>query len=274
MGGCPLVLIVSLSSIPPRFSRIGPTLDSLLGQSVRPERIVLNIPASYRRFPDWDGTLPQVPQGVEIRRTGTDLGPATKVLPTARAYQGQTAEILFCDDDRIYGSDWAAGFLAARRDYPDAAIALRGLSAAGLAGTCPSRTLQPRALPRREIGDLDFQLRRLWRRLSGNPKRPERRLFRRSGYTDMFEGCSGVLVRPDWFGDDAFDIPNIAWLVDDVWLSGMLAKRGIPIWLAAGKLTPENTNAQAAAPLAGADRHKTNQDAVRFMQDTYGIWLG
>jgi len=273
------MLIVTLSSIPPRFSRIAPALNSLLAQTASIDGIYLYIPQSYRRFPDWDGTLPEVPQGVEIRRTETDLGPATKILPATRDFAGQDVDILFCDDDRAYARDWAAGFLRIKAAHPGCAIARRGLMADGLLGTRPTRQLQPRALSRRENKDIKFRLKHLWWRLTGKPGRPERRLFHRSGYIDMFEGCSGVLVRPDYFDDAAFDIPAIAWRVDDVWLSGMLAKAGIPIWLEANMLTPQNTDAQTQAPLAaevigGAGRHQVNQAAAQYLQDTYGIWLG
>lgn len=268
------MFVITLSSIPPRFAHIGPTLESLLGQSARPDRVILYIPKTYRRFPDWDRALPLVPKGVEIQRTESDLGPATKVLPAAREFRGQDTDILFGDDDRVYAPGWAARFLSAKRRHPGCAIATRGLMADGLAGTTPDRALQPRALRRHESRDYEYKLKRLWCSATGRHFRPERRLFRQSGYVDMFEGCSGVLVRPDWFDDSAFDIPASAWHVDDVWLSGMLAKNGIPIWLVANTLTPQRTAAHAHAALAGPDRHKTNQTAVRYMQSTYGIWLG
>ncbi len=277
------MLIVTLSSIPPRFAQIGPTLQSLLAQTQRAERVLLYIPERYQRFPDWDGTLPEVPDGVEIRRVDADLGPATKVLYAAREFRGQDVEILFCDDDRVYPPDWAAEFLAARRDHPGCCIAKRGLMAHLIAGTSARRDLQPRAEERPIHRDWEFRLKFLWRRLRAgvnwrSVRPPERRLFQTSGYIDMFEGCSGVLVRPEFFDDAAFDIPPVAWSVDDVWLSGMLARKGIPIWLIANTLTPENTHAQRHAPLAeavigGKTRHEANLQAVRYMQDTYGVWL-
>ena len=46
------MLIISLSSIPPRFPKIGETLGCLLNQTVKADRILLHIPQSYRRFPD------------------------------------------------------------------------------------------------------------------------------------------------------------------------------------------------------------------------------
>ena len=77
--------VITLSTIPPRFAGIGPALRSLVAQRSRPEAVELYIPRSYRRFPDWGGGLPEVPEGVRIVRVDEDLGPATKILPAARA---------------------------------------------------------------------------------------------------------------------------------------------------------------------------------------------
>ena len=272
------MLIFTLTSIPPRFSRIGPTLGSLKAQTARPDAIHLYIPASYQRFPDWNGNLPKVPEGVEIHRVADDFGPATKVLPAARAFRGRDVDILFCDDDRAYAPGWAAEFLRAKRAHPGCAIAKRGMMAHDKVGTTTRRKLQPRALHRPEWADPGFLIRRLvaGRNSAGQP---ERKLFSRSGYTDMFEGCAGVLVQPDYFDDRAFDIPQVARTVDDVWLSGMLAHKGIPIWLVANTLTPAKTGADGQAPLAqmqtgGDGRHEANIAAIRHMQEEFGVWLG
>ena len=273
------MLVATMSSIPPRFGLIGPALDSLLAQTRAPDRIELYIPESYRRFPDWDGALPQVPDGVTIVRCAADLGPATKVLYAARAYRGQDVHLLVCDDDRAYPPDLAATLLASARAHPGAAIATRGLPADRLLGQRARRKLRPRALPRDPGLDLEFHLARLWCRLRHGPGAPppRRRPFRRSGYIDAFEGCGGVLLRPDFLDDAAFDIPAVAWGVDDIWLSGMLAHRGVPVWLVANRRSPPNTGAQARAPLAeatigGVARGEANRQAVRYMQATYGIW--
>jgi len=273
------MLIVTLSSIPPRFAHIGETLNSLLAQTATIERIIVYIPEKYRRFPDWDGSLPEIPVGVEIRRVKHDLGPATKVLAAVQDFTGQDVNILFCDDDRFYGREWASKFMTAARLYHGAAIAMRGLSADQLVNSTSTRTLLPRARHRPEQTDAEFQIKRLWSWLTRAKQQPERRLFKRSGYIDMFEGCAGVLIRPEFFDDGALDIPAVAWGVDDVWLSGMLAKNRIPIWLVANQVTPRNTAAQEHSPLAGAlidgaGRHQANCDAIRHMQDTYGVWLG
>lgn len=276
------MLIISLSSIPPRFSQIGPTLQSLRAQKDPADRILLYIPRRYRRFPDWDGALPEVPEGVKIRRVDNDLGPATKVLCAAREYQGQDVDILFCDDDRFYPPDTVTRFTHLRTQHPDCAIALVGRQAETIGESSGRRDRQPRAVRRWRATDVEFQLRFLWSQIRAgrNWRRvaaPHRRVYKRSGYVDIFEGCGGVLVRPEFFDEMAYDIPPVLWTVDDVWLSGMIARKGVPIWLQANLMDPPETDADALSPLAfsvieGADRGVANRMALKYMQDHFGIW--
>ena len=269
--------VISLSTIPSRFAKLAETLECLLAQTVKPDSINLYIPECYNRFPDWDGQLPDVPKGISIRRTEKDYGPATKVLAAVQDFAGQDCDILFCDDDRAYPADWAAGFLKAREAQPDCAIAALGFHA-----NEGKRTLNPRAVRRWRITDLEFQarffMRKITSRLTGRPLiEPGRRVWKSAGYVDIFEGCGGVLVRPEFFDKAAFDIPDLARSVDDVWLSGMLAARDVPIWLAANIREPANTAAEPFDPLVtsvidGADRADANQAAIAYLQSRYGIW--
>ena len=220
-----------------------------------------------------------MPEGVEIRRCAEDLGPATKILPAARAYRGQDVPLLLCDDDRAYPPDWTRGFVRAARGRDGMCIARLGFDAAQVTGVAARAPVLPRARRRWRVTDADFQARLLWRRLRHGAAAPEpgRRVFRRSGHVDIFEGCAGALLRPDFFDDTAFDIPAVAWAVDDVWLSGMLARRDIPIWLAANTREPELTEAEPQAPLvtsvvAGNGRAAANRAAVAHLQKTFGIW--
>ena len=50
-------VIISLSTIPSRFDKIGPTLESLLAQSAKIDEIRIYIPKSYLRFPEYDGVF-------------------------------------------------------------------------------------------------------------------------------------------------------------------------------------------------------------------------
>ncbi len=275
------MLIVTLSSIPERFAKIGPVLESLAAQA-GVDRICLYIPRAYRRFPDWDGRLPAVPARVEIRRTDEDFGPATKVLPAAREFAGQDVDILFCDDDHIYAPGWAERFLALKARHPGAVIAQGGWQAGDNAGGTGIRALQPRAVRRWRITDIEFQLRYLWQDIRAGARRrdltgPPRRVFKRSGYVDVFEGYAGVLVRPGMFDAGFYEIPPVLWGVDDVWLSGMLTLRGHPIWLEGGIYDPRQAASERQAPLArsvidGADRKTANREGVLYFRERHGLW--
>ena len=258
-------------------------LDSVLAQNRPADRIILYIPTSYRRFPDWDGSLPEVPEGVEIHRTDQDLGPATKVLAAAREFAGQIVDLLFCDDDRDYPSNWTTRFLRARAKHPDCAIALIGRQAGTMAESSRNREWKPRALRRWRVTHIRFQLHFLWMQIrAGRNWRqvwpPHRKVYMRSGYIDIFEGCGGVMVRPEFFDKLAFDIPKVLWSVDDVWLSGMVTRLDVPIWLVANVRDPDETDANNYSALIdsvidGADREAANRMAVEYMQQNFGIWL-
>jgi len=277
------MLIVSLSSIPPRFDHLGPTLHSLLQQNAQIDKIILYIPLAYRRFPDWDGRLPEVPAGIEVRRTNDDLGPATKVLATCCDFRGQDCEILFCDDDRQYPPHWAGHFLRTRRQHPGCCIANLGFQVSEIAECGTDRPFQPQVQRSWRITDVDFQLRYLVREIrAGRHWRkvepPWRRVYKTSGYVDIFEGCGGAMVRPEFFDDAAFDIPPVLWTVDDIWLSGTLARRGIPIWLRGNQFSPPDTAAKHHEPLVksvvdGTDRKSANAAAIAYFQQTHGVWL-
>jgi len=277
-----LTRIVSFSSIPTRFDKLDVTIASLLSQTEPADKILLYIPETYRRFPDWDGTLPKVPDGIEIRRTAHDLGPATKILAAASEFRGQDIDILFCDDDRDYPKDMFARFWADRLQHPNAVICGLGLQASIVADSGNVRPHYPRSYRTWRITDVGFQLHYLWNQIKAgtnwrNAKEPNRRAYKRSGYVDIFEGCGGVLVKPDFFDQVAYDIPPVLWSVDDVWLSGMLARRDIPIWLHGNLAAPVVTGAGRVdalvhAVIEGADRSTANRLAVEYMQATYGIW--
>jgi len=277
------MLIVSFSTIPPRFSGLKPTLDSLFAQTRKADRIILYIPYTYRRFPDWDGTLPKVPAGVEIHRVDEDLGPATKVLAAAKEFKGQDCRIVFCDDDRHYDPHWLENFDNVSQQRPDCALCILGVQVESIGETTGERRFQPRTHRTWRITDVGFQLRFLWNQIKAGRNwrdvtEPNRFVFKKAGYVDVAEGCGGVLVRPEFFDDLAYDIPPVLWTVDDVWLSGMMARRDIPIWLCPKRIEPTNTGTQWEAPLVdavieGADRATANRMAVEYMQENFKVWL-
>ncbi len=278
--------VITLSTIPPRFGQIGPALASMLRQKARPEAVELYIPASYRRFPDWGGGLPEVPEGVRIVRTDRDLGPATKILPAARAWRGQAVELIYIDDDRILAPDWTRRCLEVRRLQPAAAICGAGFDITLHYGIDGGPRPQPQAVRAPDPWHrFDFQLRRFgatMRRRLGGPqwRRPLWPRFEQSGHIDIAEGYGGVMVQPDFFDDACFEIPPVVWAVDDIWLSGTLARRGIPIWAdkslyqTSEILESSLNHALYQSVIEGANRDQANLACIDYMRRTYGIWGG
>jgi hypothetical protein len=265
-------LVISLTSIPPRFPYLGETLSSLLEQRAEVESVNLYLPRQYRRF-DWDSAnLPRVPEGVNIRLVDEDLGPATKVLPAAREYQGRPVSILFCDDDKVYDRDWARRFVDCSLQHPGCCIVEEGGDVAHYSSHDVRGNLQPRARRRRK--DLAYRLRRLASLGLWKPRKTAS-----SGYVDVLEGWGGVLVKPEFFRASAYQIPDILWLVDDIWLSGQLALHHIPIWLnAEGDARAKgNSNEVSQASLRklvyqGHGRVEANQACIDYFRREHGIW--
>lgn len=273
--------LVTLTSIPPRFGLIGPTLEALVAQR-GVDAVELYLPQSYRRFPDWDGALPAVPRGVVIHRCDTDYGPATKVLCAAQRYSGEDVRLLFCDDDRDYRPGWAQGLLAEADRYPDRAVALAGWDIAGLSKRTAHIT--PRHARRSRTWDMSYRRDRVKQIMSGQARaplaqKPPRRIIGQAGFADVFEGYGGVVVRPEFFDAQTFDIPAQAFHVDDVWLSGALARQGIGIWLAADLPEPKTTAADRSHALyrhrvAEKGRPELDADAITMLRTRWGLWGG
>lgn len=273
--------IISLTTIPPRFAMLGPTLASLLRQKEPADRILLYVPRYYRRFPGYGGGLPEVPAGIEIRRPETDYGPASKVLHALRDFDGTGTEILFCDDDRKYYPGWSRIFWRARTERPDDAIAPISWEASKFFDSTQASRRQPRAVERNRKRDWRWQIEdAIWQvkdLVGPKTEGPSPRLIARAGYRDIFQGYGGVLVRPGFFDADVFAIPDVLWAVDDIWLSGMLAKAGTGVWAPANVKGPRLTRAHDAAPLYratidGADRRSADIACFNHMRETYGLW--
>lgn len=269
-------LVISLTTIPPRFPVVHENLQSLLKQTADVAAIELYIPRKYRRFDYSEDQLPKLPDGVELRLVDEDFGPATKVLPACRAYAGQDVQILFCDDDIIYEPEWAQRFVDAAKDKPDCCIIEQGnlLNGTGYSDYDWQSPRLPK--PGQRVKGFSYRARRA---LSLGRWKPSKVVT--PGYVDILEGWGGVMVRPEFFSDRAYDIPDILWTVDDVWLSGNLELDGIGIWQHAYAKFPPKPNSDEVKEAAlrllvykGHDRVQTNLACIDYFRDTYGIWGG
>tara|TARA_B100000787_G_C16106501_1_gene256089 strand:+ start:117 stop:860 length:744 start_codon:yes stop_codon:yes gene_type:complete len=97
---------VSLTTIPSRFKTIKKTIDSINKQTKKPNKIFLNIPHNYKRYPkkDYDITdLGNIFDNLQIVRC-EDYGPGTKLLGSLK-YLSDYDYVVLIDDDHIYNKD-------------------------------------------------------------------------------------------------------------------------------------------------------------------------
>lgn len=276
------MLVVSLSSIPPRFGKLYQTLDSLKRQE-GVSKIELWLPKKYRRFPDYTADNFVVPDGVVLRQCDYDLGPATKILPAAFHYRGSQARILYCDDDKIFPTGWANSFIAASKNFERCAIAAIGNWIDQYEGGVSRIPKHERARRQRTAFDLEYRFKKIKRRLHSAiwqkqfVKPTPSRWFKRSGFIDIMEGYGGVLIHPDFFLDNDARIPDPIWRVDDIWLSGLMAARNVSI--IGSHLSPMPISQEEVTDALNEDnsipysRRELETAAIKYFQATHGVWL-
>jgi|TARA_B110000438_G_scaffold292463_2_gene330829 hypothetical protein len=92
-----------MSTIPQRIKNLNKSVESLLNQTKKPDKIFINIPLKYRRFSETikDEQIPRFDSDlVEITRC-EDCGPATKLLGSLNKLEKNSLVIL-ADDDHAY----------------------------------------------------------------------------------------------------------------------------------------------------------------------------
>ena len=97
------MIYISLSTIPQRVKNINLSVDSLLKQTKKPDKIFINIPNKYKRFDEMvhDNQIPKFSDNrVEVTRC-EDCGPGTKLLGSLDKLNKNSLLIL-ADDDHIY----------------------------------------------------------------------------------------------------------------------------------------------------------------------------
>lgn len=269
-------IVVTLTSIPPRYANLPRKLASIGNQTVRPDRVELHVPKEYRRFPGARPALPSLPDWVEVVEDEVDYGPASKVLPAAARWKGTETDLLLCDDDRIQDRGWVARFVEGRKERPDDIVCERGWNISDRFGIVRTAAEQPRAELAPDRGrTLGYRLRRI---ASLNFWHPPRKIYATSGYADVFEGFLGALIPAEAFPSATWDIPPVVWTVDDVWLSGMAYSNGFKVWVN-GMARPvyANSHFDKVAALTdhveqGVGREAADRHAVDYLRETWGAW--
>lgn len=275
-------IILSLSTIPPRFGMLGKSLNSLINQKRRADEIHIYIPKIYRRFPEHNFCIPDVPEGVRIKIIDHDYGPATKVLPCAQAYRGTNTRIIYGDDDRFADTSWLECIVQSSKERPEDVIVSSGMTLQNYGLSLKNKSLLPRAKRAKVKYDFEYLVRRFGQKfieiITKNSRiKPARCNYSSPGYVDIALGVGGVSVSADFFDDICFEIPEILWPEDDVWLSGNYIRQGRGIW-ASNKIRfpvdsgASNTSALAHSIINGKGRNKTALDGILYMQELYDIW--
>ena len=97
------MIYISISTIPQRLKYLKESVNSLLNQTRKPDKIFVNIPYKYKRFKETieDNQIPKFDSSiVEITRC-EDYGPGTKLLGSLNKFEKNSLVIL-ADDDHTY----------------------------------------------------------------------------------------------------------------------------------------------------------------------------
>lgn len=255
-------VVVTLTTTPARMAHLGPTLQSLLRQDHRADEVIVYVPRRYRRPEFSSFTIPTMPAGVQVRVCDFDYGPATKVLPAVKEFAGKDVEIAYCDDDQVYDSGWLRRMLDLRAAHLEDCIAERGFLVAKVDARIKYDRIEYRLLKLASLG--------LWRPLKAYDTR-------QNDIVDLAMGFGGVLVRPEFFPTSVFEIPDVLWTVDDVWLSGQLAINGVKIRQSSTKRMSANSTSTGLASLLdsrieGHDRAAANMACIEYFRRNHGIW--
>ena len=97
------MIYISISLIPSRLNNLQETIETLLKQTKKPDKIFINIPYQYKRFNETikESEIPHFNNDIiEVTRTD-DYGPGTKLLGSINKVEKNSLLIL-ADDDHLY----------------------------------------------------------------------------------------------------------------------------------------------------------------------------
>lgn len=190
-------LIVSLTTFPARIDTVYLTINTLLRQNTKPDRVVLWL--AEEQFPDKN--LPEsltrlIALGLEIKYC-EDIRSYKKLVPSLREFPEDI--IVTADDDMYYKEDWLEGLYKAYLENPKNIYTRRGCRA--VIKDNKINILKPRSYNFKYDFPTDFN--------------------------NLLMGGSGTLYPPHSLHKDIFDVEQIKTLIpthDDIyfWIMGIL----------------------------------------------------
>lgn len=195
-------VVVSLTSFPKRLPTLHRVIETILRQSVKPDKIILYLTAS--QVPDIEALpkklLDQRKRGLEIVLCPDEIRSHTKYYYAFRSFPEAT--VITVDDDLYYKSDLIETHLKNAAANPGCVVANW------------VKEIVPGTDKYNEWPDAEL----------GVPKKSKNMLIL---------GVSSVLYPPHSVHPDVFNVENIKKLTltaDDVWLSAMILKQGTPVY--------------------------------------------
>jgi hypothetical protein len=116
--------VLSLTTSPRRIEKMQPVIDSIMKQTILPNKIILNLPYVFKRDGSTYDVIPDFIKSnplIQINRC-EDIGPATKVIPTALLFDDLETIIISIDDDIIYPNTMIENLLDYSDDFPESTI--------------------------------------------------------------------------------------------------------------------------------------------------------
>lgn len=194
-------ILVSLTTFPKRIDDVYICIESLLQQTLKPNRLILWI--SKEEFSD--GDIPeslrnQMKRGLEVRFCDKDIGPYKKIIPSLREFSNY--KIITVDDDVIYPSDLVDKLYRSYLSEPSVIHAMHAhkICFDGRGMLMPYKKWQ------RPTQDVESSL------------------------LTYPVGIGGVLYFPGCFSTDVTDerrFLELAPMADDVWLKAMSLRAGV-----------------------------------------------
>ena len=115
-------IIVSLTTYPDRFNVVHLAIESLLNQTIKPNKIVLWLSKEeVKKFPLPKRIYKLQKRGVSLKFVNENLRQYKKLIYALREYKDSI--IITADDDVIYPKWWLEGLLKTHRDFPNATVA-------------------------------------------------------------------------------------------------------------------------------------------------------
>jgi hypothetical protein len=182
-------VIISLTSVPPRFKYLPAILERLEHQMCH--EIWVNIPRTYKRFPDWDGSFDfKFSSKIVVNRDCEDLGPGTKMFGPLKFLEPGDI-IVYLDDDTNYDPKLVTNLMKWWRTDQKSAWGLSGFN-------------------------FENYFKGEYPRQHGVP-------------LDVLEGYGAVLVKTEWLRlveTEFKELTELTWH-DDMILCNLFAKHGI-----------------------------------------------